>query len=147
MSDSTERVLFLCSGNYYRSRFAEIFFNWTAPTVGLDWRAESRGFRLHPRNIGPISVHALEGLKNRGIPHPEPVRSPLVVEANDFKTFPLVIGIKEAEHRPMMLQWFPQFVDQIEYWHINDIDCAEPHDALVELESQVRQLIERLRRG
>ena len=26
-------VLFLCTGNYYRSRFAEIFFNWHAATA------------------------------------------------------------------------------------------------------------------
>jgi protein-tyrosine-phosphatase len=24
----TRTVLFICTGNYYRSRFAEIFFNW-----------------------------------------------------------------------------------------------------------------------
>ena len=28
-----KRVLFLCTGNYYRSRFAEIFFNWHAEHI------------------------------------------------------------------------------------------------------------------
>jgi len=39
-------VLFLCSGNYYRSRFAEIFFNWLAEEKSLSWRAESRAIRI-----------------------------------------------------------------------------------------------------
>lgn len=138
-------VLFLCSGNYYRSRFAEVFFNWLAPLHQLDWRAESRGFRLSPGNIGPISVHAISGLQARGIPLPEPHRFSLVVDGQDFETFDHVVAVKEAEHRPKMLERFPTWADRIEYWKIHDLDCAEPDVALVELEGQVRGLIERLR--
>src|SRR5438132_811728 len=32
-------VLFLCTGNYYRSRFAEVLFNSVAGKMGLPWRA------------------------------------------------------------------------------------------------------------
>ena len=39
MAKSSERtVLFLCTGNYYRSRFAEIIFNSVAGKMGLPWR-------------------------------------------------------------------------------------------------------------
>jgi hypothetical protein len=34
-----KRVLFLCSGDYYRSRFAEIYFNWRANQRRLLWLA------------------------------------------------------------------------------------------------------------
>lgn len=40
--DQTETVLFLCTGNYYRSRFAEIYFNALAAQRGSPWRADSR---------------------------------------------------------------------------------------------------------
>ncbi|MEJ7592066.1 MAG: low molecular weight phosphatase family protein, partial [Planctomycetaceae bacterium] len=30
-------VLFLCTGNYYRSRYAEILFNAKAEEMGLEW--------------------------------------------------------------------------------------------------------------
>ena len=36
-------VLFLCTGNYYRSRFAEILFNSVAGRMGLPWKAMSKG--------------------------------------------------------------------------------------------------------
>jgi protein-tyrosine phosphatase len=137
-------VLFLCSGNYYRSRFAETFFNWLAPQRELDWRAESRGFRLSPGNVGPISLHAVDGLQARGIAVPEPRRFPLAVDERDFDSFDLVIAVKEAEHRPKMLERFPHWADRIEYWHIHDLDFAEPDVALTELEEKVRGLIERL---
>ena len=39
--DGMKQVLFLCSGNYYRSRFAEHLFNWLAAKVNLSWRADS----------------------------------------------------------------------------------------------------------
>lgn len=50
-------VLFLCTGNYYRSRFAEEIFNARAAALGLDWRAESRALAIErgKNNVGPIS--------------------------------------------------------------------------------------------
>jgi hypothetical protein len=32
----------------------------------------------------------------------------------------------------------------VEYWHIDDLDCAEPEEALPLLETQVRRLVDRL---
>ena len=56
MSDK-HRVLFLCTGNYYRSRYAEEVFNYITKVEGLAWRAFSRGVaeRGSPENIGPMS--------------------------------------------------------------------------------------------
>jgi protein-tyrosine phosphatase len=138
-------VLFLCSGNYYRSRFAEVFFNHLAECDGLSWRANSRGFRLSPNNVGPISKYALTGLEARGIPLAEPIRFPQVVTALDFESHNHVIAVKEAEHRPRMQEHFPEWAQRIEYWHIDDLDCATPDVALVELENRVRALLGRLR--
>lgn len=139
-----QSLLFLCSGNYYRSRFAEIYFNHAAQRDGLPWRAASRGFRLSPNNVGPISRHAIEGLKARGISLADPIRFPQVIEAGDFETHERVIAVKEAEHRAKMVERFPNWAERIEYWHIHDLDCATPDVALAELENQVRALMKRI---
>ena len=44
-----------------------------------------------------------------------------------------------------MLKRFPVWANRIEYWHIHDLDGAEPDVALEELEGEVRALVERLR--
>jgi len=58
------KILFLCTGNYYRSRFAEHLFNWLAVKQGLDWQADSRGLALERgvNNVGAISRYAAEAL-------------------------------------------------------------------------------------
>ena len=63
------RILFLCSGNYYRSRFAELLFNHLAQENDLEWSADSRGIiAAASRNPGPISQATLDGLAARSIP-------------------------------------------------------------------------------
>jgi len=62
-----KKILFLCTGNYYRSRFAEILFNWHAEQRGLSWKAESRGLALCLFNFGPMSGFTEARLQNRGI--------------------------------------------------------------------------------
>jgi protein-tyrosine phosphatase len=138
-------LLFLCSGNFYRSRFAELYFNHHAALQDLPWRAESRGFRLNAKNVGPISEHATFGLQKRGIPLAEPARMPLVATQEDLSRCQLVVALKEAEHRPMMRQYFKDWVDRVEYWRIHDLDCSQPHSALADLEHELRRLLARLK--
>ena len=62
-------VLFLCTGNYFRSRFAEVLFDSVAGTMGLPWRASSRGLALERgvNNVGPMAVEAVQALVARGL--------------------------------------------------------------------------------
>lgn len=142
MSQNT--VLFLCTGNYYRSRFAEILFNWTARQRGLDWFADSRGLRLEPLNPGPISRFTLHRLKEMGIGLEEPIRYPQPVTVVDFQAAHHVVAVKEAEHRPLIEQFFPEWLDRVEFWRVHDVDCAGPEIALPELQQHVAELIQRL---
>ena len=72
------QVLFLCSGNYYRSRYAEIVFNALAQRSGLDWIASSAGLLPEHFNVnpGPISLTTLATAQDRGFAVPEPTRPP-----------------------------------------------------------------------
>lgn len=139
-------VLFLCSANYYRSRFAEHFFNWHAETNGLRWRAKSKGLAAGRfGNIGPISRYTIERLNELGIPINGDSRFPQQVTEQHLSDAALVIALKEAEHREMLEESFADWADQVEYWNIDDLDCAEPEAALPVLENEVLSLLDRLK--
>src|SRR6516162_6342621 len=130
-------VLFLCTGNYYRSRFAELFFNALAEGRSSAWRASSRGLRLNPGNPGPISQHAVDWLQQHGIPLPDIHRFPLPLSANDLEEAHVVVAVKEMEHRPLLEQLFPVWASKVRFWHIHDLDAAPAEEALAELAAQV----------
>lgn len=142
--DKMRRVLFLCTGNYYRSRFAEIFFNELAGRRGLSWTADSRGLALDGCNYGPISTYTIANLKSRGIESESCERFPKPLTEADLATADHVVAVKEAEHRPLMKMKFPRWCDRIEYWAVHDLDCAQPDEAIPHLEREVVQLLERL---
>ena len=142
-----DTVLFLCTGNYYRSRFAEILFNRLAETRGLSWRVESRSLALDlaTDNVGPISPFALQGLTTRGIQSDAANRMPIEVTEDELQAAGHIIATKEAEHRSMLAERFPAWVDQVEYWHVDDLDCAVPDATLSDVEHQLNGLLSRLR--
>jgi protein-tyrosine phosphatase len=141
-----KKVIFVCSANYYRSRYAEHYFNWLADQEELGWEADSRGLMVGTwGDIGQISGHTTEALKRRGIPFDENHRDPMPLTLADLAAADLVVAVKEAEHRALMARQFPLWMDRIEYWHVDDLDCAQSHEALPHLESQIHELVVRLR--
>lgn len=144
MNNKPKRILFLCTGNYYRSRFAEIFFNWQAKQRGLAWTAESRGLALDGSTYGPISRYTVARLKEQGIVPEADQRFPVQVSEADLATADHIVAVKEAEHRPLVAARFPAWSDRIEYWHVHDLDCAMPDDAIPHLENELIRLLDRL---
>ncbi len=144
MADSL--LLFLCTGNYYRSRFVELLFNHHATTKALAWRAESRGIALEfgVNNRGPISSAALSILNERGIVAAEPLRFPLPVQEEDFNRAHRIIALEEAEHRPLMIERFPHWLEKVEFWHVPDVPRAKVADAVAAMTTHVESLIQDL---
>ena len=138
----TKLILFLCTGNYYRSRYAEELFNFHARTEGLAWRAFSRGLgeNTPPENVGPMSRHTLKALRKRGIVPEGAERYPLLCSLADFDLAHFVIALKEAEHRPLLAKKFPGWENRVSYWHVHDIDIAEPVKAVAGMDRLVRDL-------
>ena len=135
-------VLFLCTGNYYRSRFAEAYFRHLASERGLEWDADSSGLRPDPRNLGNLSVHT--ALECRRLSVAVDARPARVTSASDFRAASHVVAVKESEHRPLMRELFPDWEARVEYWEVHDLDIATPERTLAHLRTEVERLVERL---
>ena len=143
------RVLFLCTGNYYRSRFAEILFNELARRHGLDWSAFSRALAIEKGscNVGPISAYTRAACAARRIEIPQPIPFPCGVTRDDFAAADRVIALKEAEHRHYVEQKFPDLSSRVEYWHVHDLDAALPDEACALIEQHVTELLAQLQQS
>ncbi len=146
MTVSVRTILFLCTGNYYRSRFAEELFNCRARYEGLSWTARSRALALErgTNNVGMISPLALHALKERGVVAQRANRAPQQCTWADLESADRIVALMEAEHRPLMLERFNGWEDRIIYWNAGDIEVAPPSTALRSIEVEIESLIHRL---
>jgi protein-tyrosine phosphatase len=143
------QLLFLCTGNYYRSRFAELLFNGMAATHALPWQAFSRGLAIEKgvHNIGPMSPLALNVLQALEINSVGAERYPLQVEVRDLQAADRIIALQEAEHKPYLQERYPAWVDNVEYWHVRDGVPTPAYNPLDEIIRDVQRLIAHLCRS
>ena len=137
------KLLFLCTGNYYRSRFAELLFNAMAANRALPWQAFSRGLALDKgvNNIGPMSPLAIDTLRALGITNVGTERFPLQVEERDLQAADHIIALQEAEHKPYLQERYPAWITHVEYWHIRDCVPTPAYNPLEEIARHVQRII------
>ncbi|MGB3181406.1 MAG: hypothetical protein WBB45_08450 [Cyclobacteriaceae bacterium] len=139
-------ILFICTGNYYRSRMAEILFNHYARQEDLSFRAYSKGLEAYiKRNTGPISPHTLSYLDAVSIPWPEIVREPVQLLEEDFGKYHALIFMDEDEHRPMLERYFPGSANKVHFWQIQDVQFKNPDEVLPALAEKVLLLVKDLK--
>ncbi len=136
------RVLFICTGNYYRSRFAELYFNHLAGKLNVPLQAFSRGLEVYRApNEGNLSPHTLWYLSSIGVPVSEPITQPKQLQAQDLVQASLVVVLDEAEHRSMVKQYFPGWEEKVTYWQFADDYLRAPAQVLPALKGQVSELL------
>lgn len=140
-------VLFLCTGNYYRSRFAEELFNHRAAMLGLGWTARSRALAIErgATNVGPVSPLALAALDMRGVAARGRDRMPARCTPADLDAADLIVALSELEHRGLMLERFPAWAGRAIYWQVEDIGVTPADIALALVERQIESLLTALR--
>jgi protein-tyrosine phosphatase len=137
-------VLFICTGNFYRSRFAEAVFNHHAERVGIAERAVSRGLMTHLVD-GHMSPHTQRALFERSIPMHRTSLMPTPLTVVDLTRARHVVALHEDEHRPMIAMRYPDWVMRVTYWSVSDLPLP-PEVALPMIEDNVLMLVETLRR-
>jgi protein-tyrosine phosphatase len=145
-------VLFLCTGNYYRSRFAEELFNSAARVDCPEWTAVSRGIAvdLGINNVGPIARSVVQALQTHGIRlNPLFMRMPLQLEIADLESAHHIVALNQEEHFPLMQERFCSWLratdpGRIEYWHVHDTDRMAPEQVLPLIAKKVYSLMKRL---
>lgn len=140
-----KKLLFICTGNYYRSRFAEGLFNHLCAEQPINWHAFSRGLAIHwvveNRELSPFTE---EAFRLMGIHSRHSAKQRISLTESDLKNSDRVIALKSDEHLPMMREQFPAWADKIEYWGVHDIDFATSAIALPQIEQRVRDLYREL---
>jgi protein-tyrosine phosphatase len=94
--------------------------------------------------LGPISEFTIEQLTRLGIPLEAPHRFPLPLTADDLEAADHVVAVKHAEHYRLVAANFPAWLEKVEFWAIDDIDCAVPDEAIPLLIAEVSKLANRL---
>jgi len=143
-----KRILFVCTGNWYRSRLAEALFNHLAQRYNLNWKAESRGIlclrRLPGRRV--IAPWAARQLKRWRIPVPKnPTR--FLDPDWDWNSANIIVVMDESEHRELLQsEGHPTDHSRLVYWHVPDSDVLAASAGIEKIRFRVCRLVRRLKR-
>jgi len=134
-------ILFVCTGNYYRSRYAEAYFNHLAFHKNLSWLAFSRGLAVDLAPPGLLSTYTELRMRKKGIDPRHTGSMPVQISGEDCDRAHMIIALKQSEHEPMAREFLPDHVKRFQFWDISDVDVTPPDFALREIEEKVVRLL------
>lgn len=134
-----DEILFICTGNYYRSRFAEAYLNHLAKGQ----ISFSRGFEVFAsRNEGPISKYTIQFLSDLEIHDYDKGQSPVQLGESDLEKAGMIILMDKTEHLPMYSKYFPERSDDLVCWDFQDVQFKDPKEILPGIKREVERLFQ-----
>ena len=116
------RVLFVCTGNSFRSPLAEAILRKLRPDFTLE-SAGTEPARWIAFNAKELlkKESALEYVKNE----------PQGLESKNLRDYDVIVAMKE-EHKKSITEKCPQLTEKIEVWNIEDpINLPAGHDKII----------------
>ena len=116
-----KKILFVCTANIFRSRFAEEVFNSLAIDSGVSLNAFSAGLKVGQFTTRKIYYPALKQLERYNI---KPLREDEIsthIDDLNLDEYERIICMDEPEHRPMVDENSNLKGRNVEYWNIVDI--------------------------
>ena len=146
-----KKLLFVCSGNYYRSRFAEAYFNYLSEMFNLNTTSESRGLAIHfadelAEEHGEISTDTLERCNDLGIPNRYWEKNRESLELKDFNNFDEIICLDIEEHAPMIKEQFPDKIYSVNYFKVKDVFDWSPNKTLDTIAELILTMVSAIRK-
>ena len=125
---SSKKILFICTGNYYRSRFSEAFFNFNIGTT--KYYAESRGLRISAADSwalrdGELCIYSKKELERLKIPLSFTSKKRKSLSIDDLTSSYKIIAMDCEEHKPMIESKFPEWESKIVFWNVKDLEEAD----------------------
>jgi protein-tyrosine phosphatase len=152
------KVCFVCTGNYYRSRFAEATFNFMAKECGEKYVAESRGLNISAADkvaadYGELSPYTKNKMEELDIPISFTSSKRQPISKQDLKDFDIIVVMDRSEHFSMVKSFVGEDEDMIlsaknfKYWAIKDVFDWKPEETLGAILANVNKFFNEIRWG
>lgn len=152
------KVCFVCTGNYYRSRFAEAVFNFLSKECGESHIAKSRGLNISAadktaREYGELSPYTKNKMDDLEIPRNLTSKKRKSISKKDLDEFDIIVIMDRSEHFKMVKEFIGEDKDMIEaaknfkYWAIKDVSDWEPEETLGAILANVNKFFNEVRWG
>ena len=134
------RVLFVCTANIHRSRFAEEVFNHFSEKNNKGATAFSAGLRVGDYNFRKIYHPALDNLEKFNILPKRAEELSVHIKNIDLDQFDRLICMDKNEHKPMIQSDSQLSAFKFEYWDITDMPKVDSNISLPKCYKQVEAL-------
>ena len=143
-SPKEKAVLFICTGNFYRSRLAEALFNFYSSKNNSAWKAFSRGLDLTTltpsQKQSRISELTIKGLESLEVPTSFAGGRPTQLTVSDLDRSSIIVALNQSEHRPVLEKKYPAQKSKITYWEIGDSKTLNPTQAIELINNNVKAI-------